>query len=478
MARSKEDDTEQLAAPSQADLLKRLLPVSQDVHVFATPSFADWLGSQAEGEWPPPASSDAGLWLVDTRDPISRARKDEWKLCGRVPNCVAAVILAGSRSDKGFLRRLLRKMRLVPNRRLPPEAVESALGAVPRSIEVTRLGFEAGPEVPAEFVVEQPRDSSGQAFLLSRRPPFIGPMWTTIEEAVGEECRVLSFEMRVRGAAIVHVETGSRSIVVRVVPPGSEQELVHENHVALRRFHDKPGMPDRLRGLIPEPVFEDTHDSTLLLGETRLPGTLAWKLASGPRESTIHDGALRFLADLEQATRRAEPLGAGEVEGLIQDDLRRLEAATFAGDRVRALLGSELRRASDALEDAAVRPHATHGDYGYGNLLVDPDSGRLSGVIDWGTSRAVDFPGIDRVNLEVQRRRTLHGESFSEALRAVWRNGTAHEALTGPGRETVGRALFALAACRYVLRSLDFPEVYGREEEDFRSALLHLARIG
>src|SRR5690606_4730869 len=94
--------------------------------------------------------------------------------------------------------------------------------------------------------------------------------------------------------------------------------------------------------------------------------------------------------------------------------------------------------------------------------------GRVTGVIDWDTARLQDLPGIDRVNLEIQ----IDPGAFATSVRRVWAERRAHDALT-PGHE---RALFGVAVCRYVLRSLTYPEVYRAHAAQFREALAWLAR--
>ena len=61
----------------------------------------------------------------------------------------------------------------------------------------------------------------------------------------------------------------------------------------------------------------------------------------------------------------------------------------------------------------------SHGDFGYGNILYDSRTASLSGVIDWDTSRDVELPGVDFINLLIQkfRAKSRMDESYNTALR-------------------------------------------------------------
>ncbi|HSH45967.1 MAG TPA: phosphotransferase, partial [Longimicrobiales bacterium] len=155
-------------------------------------------------------------------------------------------------------------------------------------------------------------------------------------------------------------------------------------------------------------------------------------------------------------------------------DRERLRSCTFVDPDVRSMLARELDQAARALSGVALDPHASHGDFGYGNILVDPGSGVLEGVIDWDTARPLDFPGIDRVNLEIQIR---PDGGFGERVSTVWKERAAYDALQGDGGEGRVRALFGLGVARFVLRSLTYPKVYRRQAPGFRRALRWLSRV-
>jgi len=237
----------------------------------------------------------------------------------------------------------------------------------------------------------------------------------------------------------------------------------------------KTGGPPIL-DLLPTPVFQASDDDTLLFGETRLPGVLAWTLAQGADAVPTRDAALKFLDDIRLQTNSAIPAGCDRIEALFSADLLQIQNATFVSPETRRLLGAELVAIRDVFYEAGVEAHASHGDFGPGNLLVDPKTGRLQGVIDWDTARMTDLPGIDRLNFEIQLQRSKHS-SFDRSVAAVWQSGLARDSLAGFSSERTRRALFEAAVLRYIIRSLRYPSVYREEAPEFARALEWLRRF-
>jgi hypothetical protein len=457
-----------------AELLAILLDLSGASPVFATPSFWPWLATGSPTPWPP-SDNAGGLWLVDTRDRAGRALIRAWASGGARLGFDAALILSGAGAPGSPFRRLLRRLRRPGIWRLPERRVLPSLRAVPA---VTRLAFDDGPEVPADFSVDD-ASLTGAAFLLTRKPPFDGEIWSRVRDRLSDDSVVQSIHLRVRGAAVARISAGDATFAIRFVPPGDLQDVVHRNHSALVQLRAALAGRESLLRRIPEPAFSDRHQEVLILGESHLPGRPAWRVPSGALGDTIYRNAVAFLDALRDATARSGTVGPGAVSELLHQDWVRLRGATFVSRAIGGRIEAELENAARVLAGQDLTIHASHGDFGYGNILVDEKSGEVTGVIDWDTARIADFPGIDRVNLEIQLRRSNSATgSLSDAMHAVWSSGSTRAALGGPGTESRIRALFGLAVCRYVLRSFSYPALYREEEEQFERALASLGRIG
>ena len=57
-----------------------------------------------------------------------------------------------------------------------------------------------------------------------------------------------------------------------------------------------------------------------------------------------------------------------------------------------------------------------HGDYGFGNALVDAQDGSLKAVIDWDTAREFEIVGVDLLHFLIQARRMDNGEECFQIL--------------------------------------------------------------
>jgi len=470
---------EVLEEGSLSRLLKLLLCMPAHTPVYATPSFASWLNAERPLPWPPPRNAVDGLALIDTRDRAALRDAAARAIARGIGKSgfTAALILTGSGRPGSALKRALRRIRYPGTRRLSEARIAADLRAAAGDLVVSRLAFNDDVDVPADF---QLGDSSltGAGFLLTRTPPFSGTLWSKTAGWLNSgNLTIESFQLRIRGAAVIMLRTGERRYVVRVVPPGSLQQVVSRNYSALLEL--RASLDDStLRDVVPAPVFAERDGDTLVLGETLLEGSLAWRVARRGLASAVHAGAVEFLSKMRAATGAWRALTHDDIRQLLASDESLLLNASFVSPLVRTLLEREFRDAGSALEGSALHLYTSHGDFGYGNILVDERDGKLTGVIDWDTARRWDFAGIDRVNLELQTRRSVHHESFATAVEAVWRERSAHEALRLDGGESSVRALFGLAVCRYIIRSFNYPAVYARESAGFERALQWLSRTG
>jgi hypothetical protein len=457
-----------------------LLELPEDGPDFATPSFAAWVGEARNAPWQIASDAPGALWLVDTRDAQARRAPRLWPDSAERDSFGAALILSGSGRPGSRFRRVLRRIRRPGTARMSEKRTAALLLDPPVAPFIRRLAFEDGPEVPTTFKLLDGSGngggSTGTAFLLTQKPPFVGPVWSFIAARLNErELNASSLQLRARGAGIVMMQGSVQGYVVRLVPAGAFQAVVARNHSSLQHLRSilrKPALLERM----PAPLLAEMHGSALVLAETRLDGTLAWTLASGVLAPIIRRDALDFLETLRDATSRTIHLEPEGTADLLREDRQLVTASDFVRARVKRLIDAEFSRAVGALAGRDLVACTSHGDFGYGNILVDPQSGALQGVIDWDTAREVDFPGIDRVNLEIQIRRGL-GDSFAEAVRAVWNRRLAQDALITTGGPDAERALFGLGVCRLVIRSMRYPVIYGLEAADYERALAWLAPL-
>lgn len=453
--------------PGMVRLLALVLGLEYPLPVFATASFSSWFPPGSAPVWPP-ASDASALLLVDTRD--ARVLADP-VLRSHAHGSSVLFVLAGKGPPGSFIRKALRRIRRPGTQRQTEPSVHALLRDVAGSRSIHRLAFDDGLNLPDAFRTGHAA-STGAAFVVGDGSLFEGYPWRMLRRLLGDPAATpREIHLRARGAAVAIMDTSRGNAVVRMVPPGALQDVVERNHVLLQDLRSRLSSDQEILSLMPEPWFCERTDGVLLLGESWVPGVLAWKVARDAHGAAIRRNAHLFLDALRTASTRSVRFDAVRLEELQAPDRAMWARSPFVADDIRRMLESEFESARQMLDGRELKLHASHGDFGFGNVLVEPSTGRITGVIDWDTARLDDFPGIDRVNLEIQILRARR--SFSNAVRAAWVDRLASDALGNSG--DVARALFGMAVVRYVTRAMSYPELYGPAESEFRHALRWLA---
>ncbi|WP_162467222.1 phosphotransferase family protein [Streptomyces cavernae] len=207
----------------------------------------------------------------------------------------------------------------------------------------------------------------------------------------------------------------------------------------LRRLADD----DRLepwRPLLPRAIgpYPDSTSGTLV--QNRLPGVDAELLLQRNRQDPhrIAAPALRMLAELRDAVGHRRPV-AGRVTPWIEPHLAILstELRRYGAGREATALEALRHRLDAALAGAVLTEGWTHGDYHPGNVLLDGEPLRVTGVFDWGNAHPDGPCEIDAYNFVLALRATLTGRSPGHQVADILRAGHLSEA---------DRALLALAA--------------------------------
>lgn len=222
------------------------------------------------------------------------------------------------------------------------------------------------------------------------------------------------FDLRRRGALVMicSADGGGRRLVLRVAPSAAVAEVVGRNHYWIERLHS--GGTGEFRKLVPRPLAAFTMRGAHVYVEEALAGELAWKVvAREDLRGKVLVSACDFLWALHQRTAVEHRLDADLLDRLLP--CPKLWPDRQAGD-LGAGLTAILRRRLRGRHRLLVWGH---GDFGYGNLLVDPRIGHLQGVIDWDTGTDCELAGLDLVHLLVQKARIEERKPFATALAEV-----------------------------------------------------------
>jgi len=161
----------------------------------------------------------------------------------------------------------------------------------------------------------------------------------------------------------------------------------------------------------PDPVYVSLDDRSVgkvFLGYPMIPGEPLW------RETLDRIGDVRLLTSLgTQVGAFLKALHAVPVSEVLPDEAARFdpllewkELYRRISDRLFTYMRPDARSATvqhfesffQSSEHLSVTPALIHGDFGTGNILVDLDARRITGVIDFGGAGvgdpAVDFAAV------------------------------------------------------------------------------------
>ncbi len=285
------------------------------------------------------------------------------------------------------------------------------------------------------------------------------------------------FDLRLRGAMVLFLteERTGQSYIARVVSESQAQKIVGRNQEFLKELQSNPGLSSQIRTLIPRPIGQlSFHDSTVFL-ETQLKGVLAWKVNSGGLRERIHKEAVQFIFQLQFATRSQIFLNDSELGRLFDEDLRRVSMYKEKMPFLHEGIAEAVEKIKNFLGGRKIFLSISHGDYGYGNILVDSHTGKITGVIDWDTGRKNDLPGIDLLNLMVQTIMTEKScgllPAFIEVSSMVASSGSLDEAGLWERKLNITHdllpAILHTAFLRYISRSAQYPELFISKFEDY-----------
>jgi hypothetical protein len=275
------------------------------------------------------------------------------------------------------------------------------------------------------------------------------------------------FALRERGALVVMLRVGPEGVVVRGGVTASVMQRLDRNREFTDRIHALSALDTRHRALVPRSLGRFESGGGGFLVERRMPGMLAWKLRRGsaPWDRVLAESVI-FIEALGQASGERRLLDDAAFDRLVGDDLRSLEAS-FTGAAPRRDLSSVGAALRAALGGREARIVWGHGDYGFGNLLCDPTTGALTGVIDWDTHVETELEGVDRANLLFQLEATVPGRRLADGYRALLAHIPAE-----------GRSAAALAALRMIRRSTTYRAEFARLEGEYAALLAAVAAGG
>lgn len=235
-------------------------------------------------------------------------------------------------------------------------------------------------------------------------------------------CNIERIDLRMRGSMVIFVfaQVIDHYYIVRLISNPEICKLVSLNEIFLKKLHDNSNLPQHLKNLLPIPLGSRQILGGVIFVENLMEGVLAWKVNRRGLQKIIHSEAKKFITQFQYHTKQKIFIGDDELYYLIRADLERIETYPDINLLLLVEIKSSVNEICRRLIGRKMFLTASHGDFSYGNILVDPVSGELKGVIDWDTGRILDLPGVDLLTLEVQKNRTDTGCNLATAFKKVF----------------------------------------------------------
>ncbi len=290
-------------------------------------------------------------------------------------------------------------------------------------------------------------------------------------------CHLERFDLRIRGALVLFLADDSRSkhFITRVVDSEESRIIIKRNEKFIKWLLNQQRLNEDIKDFLPVPIVSFEKSEVAIFIETMMHGTLAWKVNRYKIREKIFQEASDFISRLQYGTRLNMTISPGLAHDLYSVITDRLNSCDEVSNTFLQDVKKTIEIIKQKIIEKAFYLTASHGDYGYGNILVDPHSGKLIGVIDWDTGRRLDFAGIDYLNLLVQRKRSEENCNVYQAFHEVITRIQSQNSLDISGyykkffniSNNTLKLLLYTGFLRYISRSAQYPQVYQAEEKDY-----------
>lgn len=279
-------------------------------------------------------------------------------------------------------------------------------------------------------------------------------------------CPVLPGADRSSGPVLVHAvhPTVSDLVVAAIGPadgepsgilkiargPVSEAQLRRQGSV-LAELSDDPRLGD-FAHLFPTMLAEGDGPAGYYLLESALTGADARSvLRSSETRNRMLAAATTVITTVHRRTQVRRSAGQGTLDAWVCSPIRVVRSGLGAGaDQASAALDGLSRELRSALVGRELTLGRVHGDFSPGNLLVSPDGGTITGLVDWGSSEPFGLAALDVMQLLLATR----AEVERRELGSVVRDRLAGRSWTGQERRLLGAAGGAQAQAEPGLRAL------------------------
>ena len=229
------------------------------------------------------------------------------------------------------------------------------------------------------------------------------------------------FDLRQRGALVLMLKnvTSGQRFVVRTASSSKVDQVIGKNALWIERIRSNRQISETVKSKIPHLFGKFPYRDNTIYVEELMEGILAWKLADVSRfKQKMFGETYSFLCDFNKSTQAYLEVDEGLFSKLVLDDVE--SAAVFSSrPEFKGILDEVILCLRKSLLGSRRFIVWGHGDFGYGNVLVNPKNAKLVGVIDWDTGRDLELAGVDLINLVIQKHRMYNNCSIIDALEDI-----------------------------------------------------------
>jgi len=292
------------------------------------------------------------------------------------------------------------------------------------------------------------------------------------------------FDMRKRGALVLFLSdrTNRKDLIARPVTQPAIKKLIRENHAWADRIQNNDRIPDVVKKNAPVVYGKiDVSDLEVYI-ENQMPGILAWKIINNPKiEPVVFANAYSFIKTFNHATSQLTDINDDCLDELVSSEIHSIlmNYKKYSG------LINDLHHIHTSVRERLLNTKRYlvwgHGEYAYANILVEPSNGQLTGVIDWNRGRFLEFPGVDLINLILQRYRITNRADIYEAVLkcapALIQSGFSNDPITEDYNRLFGlsasdfKISFAIFAIRTVYTFSLYPDSFNSRHTELAAMI-------
>ncbi len=256
----------------------------------------------------------------------------------------------------------------------------------------------------------------GKKSLLPYRS-FIEELIHHLPNNLGINKKICKYRISMKEAVHVYLGTGNEIEYVLKLPliPATAFKL-KKQETNINRLLKEETIRKILIDLLPVPVISGTYQGQQYYMEKYVKGATANTIKKNcPQYGKIVLFANELIYKLHVLTKRTTVLNEQEFENILGHKIMRI-GNLFWDEGISKKIESIRRYLKEAITGKTLNVVASHGDWSLANLIINKETSRINGVIDWCDFQFSDFPGIDPINIYFSEKINKNGSSFSEIL--------------------------------------------------------------